>query len=206
MNWQQPKILALALRDQGLADCLAARLNLRTETWLVSERRINLAHVVVAKCQQAVEKLVKGYLLFHSGTFDPSEGHTPFTEALAASPKIRSEINDLCAALNRLDRRVVGELKWLEGLAPHPPEVASEERGKLIALQKIVENTEYAYWSTTANGLVIAAQGLLMNNQGVRAIKAVRTFLQALARSGPEAFTKDIGRFLDDHPFSIAPT
>lgn len=206
MNWQQPKILALALRDQGLADCLAARLNLRNETWLVSERRINLAHVVVAKCQQAVEKLTKGYLLFHSGTFDPSKRHTPFTEALAISPNAPSEIKKLSITLNRLDRRVVGELKWLEDLAPHPLEVESEERGKPIALQKIAENTEYAFWSTSANNLVIAAQGLLMNNQGIRAIKAVRTFLQALALSEPKAFTKDIRRFLDDHPFSIAPT
>ena len=144
MNWQEPKRLALALRDQGLCDCIAARANLRADSFQVLGRATNLAHLVVAKCQQSVEKIMKGYLLWHSGSFDPTKGHAPFTNALIVEPAPAREITALCTSLNRLNRQIVAELKWLESMAPHPPSLTDEEKGKPVPLHKIKANSEYA--------------------------------------------------------------
>ena len=204
MNWQEPRRLALALRDQGLCDCIAARSNLRADNYRVLGRATNLAHLVVAKCQQSVEKIMKGYLLWHSGNFDPTKGHTPFTNALAAEPGPAREITALCTALNRHNHRRVAELKWLESMAPHPPLLNEDEKGLLVALQKIEVNSEYAFWDHAANNLVIAAEGLHMRVHGQRAATALLAFLQVLSRSEPEPYTKEILEFLEDHPFSTA--
>jgi hypothetical protein len=200
VNWKDHRALALALRDQGLADCIAARRNLRFDTIRILQRQTNLAHLVVAKCQQSLEKLTKGYLLWHSGSFDPTKGHTPFSEALGTSP----EVDSLCTALNRINPRVVHDLKWLETLAPRPPELPPEYQGRLAPLELIKENTEYPYWSQEAAALVIAAQGLTLQNQAHRAITALRSFLWALSLSDPPVFTSEIRDFLQDHPFSTA--
>jgi len=203
VNWQQHKTLATALRDQGLADCLAARANLRADGAVlqVCGRRITQAHVVVAKCQQSIEKIVKGYLLWHSGAFDPTKGHTPFTRALGNEK--HPEIERLCYSLNRINARVVNDIKWLEDLAPRRPTLADDEKGSPVPLNRLSENSEYAFWSP-ATGVVIAAEGLTMRYHAIRAVKALRAFLTAMARSTPEAFTKDIGFFLEEHPFSTA--
>ena len=204
MNWRDPKVLAAALRDQALADCIAARFVLRPVTFPLFGNPTTLAHVVIAKSQQSVEKLLKGYLLWHSGSFDPTKGHTPFTATLALPDKQREVIEALCIRLNKLNSRVVGQIKWLESLAPRPPDVPEAERGNLQPLSGIQENAEYPYWSAAHKRLVIAAEGLLLQNQGVQAIKAVRTLLTALADSDPRAFTKPIAEFLEAYPFSTA--
>jgi hypothetical protein len=198
VNWEDHRLLALALRDQGLADCIAARRNLRFDTIRILQRQTNLAHLVVAKRQQSLEKLTKGYLLWHSGSFDPTKGHTPFSEALGTNP----EVDNLCTALNRINPRAVRDLKWLETLAPRLPELPLEYQGRLVPLELIQENTEYPYWS--AGSLVIAAEGLTLQNQALRAITALRSFLRALSLSDPPAFTSEIRDFLQDHPFSTA--
>jgi hypothetical protein len=82
--------LAVALRDQGLADYLAARFALRPTNLKLFGRPITFAHLVVAKSQQAVEKLTKGYLLWHSKSFDPTKGHAPFTHLLKDQPQEQS--------------------------------------------------------------------------------------------------------------------
>ncbi|MGA2619794.1 MAG: hypothetical protein ABSF26_19450 [Thermoguttaceae bacterium] len=200
MNWQNHRVLAIALRDQGLADCIAARRNLSFDTVRILQRQTNLAHLVVAKCQQALEKLTKGYLLWHAGSFDPTKGHCPFSEALGANP----EVDKLCAALNKINPGVVRDLKWLETLAPQLPDVPPGYRGRLVPLEFIRENSEYPYWSNATGTLVIATQGLTIQNQARRAITAVRSFLRALALSDPAAFTSEIRDFLREFPFSTA--
>lgn len=206
MNWQEYKTLALGLRNQGLADGVAARSALRPGVIRILGCDTTLAHLVVAKSQQSVEKLTKGYLLWHSKSFDPTKGHTPFSRALTLPESQRSYFDSLCFKINRLDRRVVAELKWLESLAPHSPELPPEESDNLQPLTIIAENTEYPFWSQSLQELVTTATGLSLENHGVRAIKAVRTFLQAIAKSDPPQFTRGVREFLDDLPFSTAIT
>lgn len=206
VNWLEHKTLAIGLRNQGLADCVAARFALRPGVIRILGCDTTLAHLVVAKSQQSVEKLTKGYLLWHSKSFDPTKGHTPFTRALTLPDSQRLYLEALCFKLNRLDRRVVAELKWLESLAPQPPELPPEERSDLQSLTIIAENTEYPFWSQSLQELVTTATGLSLENHGVRAIKAVRTFLQAIARSDPPQFTRGVREFLDELPFSTAIT
>jgi hypothetical protein len=206
MNWRDHKTLAVGLRDQALADCIAARFALRPATFSLHHSQTTLAHLVTAKCQQSVEKLTKGYLLWHSGSFDPTRGHTPFTRTLGLPEKQRAVIDKLCMQLNRLSRRAVAELKWLESLAPHSPEALEGEKGYLQPLEGIQENSEYPYWSTPHGRLVTAAEGLDLEKHGVRAIKAVRIFFEAMALSDPRVYTKAIEVFLVAYSFSTAIT
>lgn len=204
MLWENHKTLAGALRDQALADCIAARFALRPLTFSLSGIETTLAHLVVAKCQQSVEKLTKGYLLWHSRSFDPTKGHNPFTRTLLQEEKQRKVLAALCSCLNKIDKHVVAQVKWLEGLAPHPPEVSEEEKGNAQPLDCIPENSEYPFWSVPQGRLVTAAEGMLMSDHAVRAIKALRTYLEAMKLSDPKPFTRPIGEFLDTHRFSTS--
>ncbi len=203
MLWQKNKELAIALRNQGIADCLAARFALRPVDLKLFGEPVTFAHLVVSKSQQSVEKLTKGYLLWHSQSFDPTKGHTPFTELIADQPQSHQRaLTRLIQALNLVNSSIVRELKWLESLAPKPPLVAEAERGNLQPLEIIQENTEYPFWSAAKGTIVAPAQGITLRNQGIRSFKALRTYLTALSKSDPPDYCKVIGEFLENHPMS----
>jgi hypothetical protein len=198
VQWQDHQQLAIALRDQGLADCLTARYCLREDTFKLFETQITLAHVVVAKCQQSVEKVIKGFLLWLTASFDPTKGHTPFSRQLENDLQ-QKHFDKLVIVLNRLNSRIVSDIKWLETLAPHPPDIPVEQKGQPQSLKIILENSEYPYWSKANNRLWTSAEGISPRDQGARAFKTLRTFLTALSRSDPPDFTKPITEFLEHH-------
>jgi len=201
--WEKNKDLALALRNQGLADCLAARFALRPMDLKLFGQPVTFAHLVVSKSQQSVEKLTKGYLLWHSQSFDPTKGHAPFTELIEDLPqKHQRALTRLIQVLNLVNKSIIRELKWLESLAPKPPTVAEDQRGNLQSLEIIQENTEYPFWSPGRKSLVAPAQGITLLNQGVRAFKALRNYLTALSKSDPLEYCRQIGEFLGSHPMS----
>jgi hypothetical protein len=201
--WQQHRDLAVALRDQGLADYLAARFALRPTELKLFDRSITFAHLVVAKSQQAVEKLTKGYLLWHSQSFDPTKGHAPFTYLLEDQPQDqRRALERLIQALNHVNKKIVRQIKWLESLAPKPPDVPETERGNLQPLTIIPETTEYPFWSQGKNRLVSPAEGITLLGHGVPAFKAARTYLAALAHSDPREYCHPIREFVDQFRLS----
>lgn len=203
MLWEKNKELAIALRNQGLADCLTARFALRPVELNLSGQQVTFAHLVVSKSQQSVEKLTKGYLLWHSQSFDPTKGHAPFTELIEDQPLNHQRALDrLKQALNLVSKSIVREIKWLESLAPKPPPVAAEQRGNLQPLEILQENTEYPFWLLAKKALVAPANGITLLGHGVRAFKALRTYLTALSKSDPPEYCRQIGNFLDDHPMS----
>lgn len=203
MLWEDHKALAIALRDQGLADGLAARFALRPLDLNLLGQPVTFAHLVVSKSQQAVEKLTKGYLLWQSPSFDPTKGHAPFTE-LIEDPSNRNlrGLKRLVQALNYKNRSLIKQLKWLEDLAPRPPTVAEDRRGHLQALEILRENTEYPFWSASAGALVTPARGISLSNHAVPAFKALRSYLTVLAESDPPEYREGIGQFLEDHPMN----
>jgi hypothetical protein len=204
--WQNHKTLAAGLRDQGLIDCLVARYCLDHDgDFSTLDPPANLAHVVVAKAQQSVEKVTKGWLLWLSASFDPTKGHTPFTRQLESQLE-RKELQRLLRDLDRLNRRAVKEVKWLEGLAPHAPTVPAGQGGAPQPLTIIAQNTEYPFWSPASNRLVSSAEGFSPRVHGSRAIKAVRTFLEAMAQPDPPEYTEPIRQFLDRHRISTGIT
>ena len=203
MLWEKHKELAIALRNQGLADCLAARFSLRTIDLKLFGEPVTFAHFVVSKSQQSVEKLTKGYLLWQFRSFDPTKGHSPFTQLIEDQPQNHQRaLNRLIQSLNVVNKSIVRELKWLESLAPKPPIVDEDQRGNLQPLEIITENTEYPYWSAARNSLVAPAQGITLLNHGVRAFKALRTYLAVLSESDPPEYGNQIAEFLKDHPMS----
>lgn len=121
MIWQDPHIIADGLRDQACADLLVARFVLRSRAFNINGRQTTFAHLVVAKCQQACEKLLKGYLLFHDRHFDPASGHTPMTDMTELSERQRERLTWLFTILNRGNPRTVNDVKWVESHAPHRP-------------------------------------------------------------------------------------
>jgi hypothetical protein len=102
VQWQDHRTLAEGLRDQGLVDCLVAWNCLKNnDEFVLFDRRMNLAHVVAAKAQQAIEKVTKGWLLWLSSSFDPTKGHTPFTRELESQVE-RREFKRLLFSLTGL--------------------------------------------------------------------------------------------------------
>ena len=101
-----------------------------------------------------------------------------------------------------MNKSIVRELKWLESLAPKPPIVADDQRGNLQPLEIIQENTEYPFWSASKCTLVVPAQGVTLWNHGVRAFKALRTYLTALSKSDPPEYCIQIADFLENHRMS----
>jgi hypothetical protein len=205
--WQQHRDLAVALRDQGLADFLAARFALRPIELQLFARPITFAHLVVAKSQQAVEKVTKGYLLWHSQSFDPTKGHTPFTHLLEDQPQDQSRaLARLSQALNYVNKKIVRQIKWLESLAPRAPDVPEAERGNLQPLNIISESTEYPFWSQGRNRLVSPAEGITLLGHGAPAFKAARTYLVALGQSDPQDYCLPIRGFLNQFSLSTEVT
>ncbi len=203
MLWERNKELAIALRNQGLADCLTARFALRHVDMNLFGQPVTFAHLVVSKSQQSVEKLTKGYLLWHSQSFDPTKGHAPFTELIKDQPHNQTQtLKRLIQTLNIANYTIVRDLKWLEALAPKPPLVAPDQRGNLQPLEIIQENTEYPFWSVSQGSLVTPAHGITLLGHGARAFKTLRTYLTALSESDPPDYCKQIGDFLRDHPMS----
>jgi len=165
---------------------LAARFALRPTELKLFDRPITFAHLVVAKSQQAVEKLTKGYLLWHSQSFDPTKGHAPFTYVLEDQPQDqRKALERLIQALNHVNKKIVRQIKWLESLAPKPPDIPEADRGNLQPLNIISESTEYPFWSQSKNRLVSPAEGITLLGHGAPAFKAARTYLTALGQSDP---------------------
>lgn len=203
MRWEKNEALAIALRNQGLADCLAARFALRHVDLTLFGEPVTFAHLVVSKSQQSVEKLTKGYLLWHSQSFDPTKGHSPFTEAIEdQSPIHKRALARLTLGLRLGSKTLVRDLKWLESLAPKPAEIAEGRRGDLQPLEIIRENTEYPYWSEPMGSLVAPARGITLRNQGLRAFGTLRTYLKVLSQSDPDDYCGQIRDFLVDHPMS----
>jgi len=201
--WEKPKELAIALRNQGLADCLTARFALRPVDLKLFGQPVTFAHLVVLKSQQSVEKLTKGYLLWHSQSFDPTKGHAPFTDLIEDQPQNQHRaLKRFIQALNLMSNSMVRDLKWLESLAPKPPPVAPDQRGNLQPLEIIQENTEYPFWSAAKGLLVTPAHGITLLDHGVRAFKTVRTYLTALSKSDPPDYCTQVGEFLKVHPMS----
>lgn len=121
MIWQDHRLIADGLRDQACADLLAARFLLLSRTFTINGRPTTFAHVVMAKCQQACEKLLKGYFLFNDRTFDPTAGHRPMTETTELTEFQLRRRESFFIAVNRGNRRIVAELLWIESHAPHRP-------------------------------------------------------------------------------------
>lgn len=208
MLWQQHRELATSLRDQALADYLAARLAIRSQELIVVDRVTTFAHLAVAKSQQAVEKITKGYLLWHSQSFDPTKGHTPFTQLLEDQPQHeRKALERLVQALNHANKKIVRQVKWLETLAPRLPDVPESDRGNFQPLSLIAPNTEYPFWSVAENRLISPAEGLTMLGHAAPAFKAARTYLFALGQSDPQAYCMPIRRFLETYALTteVAP-
>jgi len=126
MIWLDHRIIAGGLRDQACADLLAARYLLRSRTFAINGQPTTFAHAVVAKCQQACEKLLKGLFLFNDRGFDPTAGHRPMTDSTELTAHQLRRREGFFVAVNRGNSKLVPDLRWLESHAP--PSTAARDR------------------------------------------------------------------------------
>ncbi|MCE9590089.1 MAG: hypothetical protein K8S99_06160 [Planctomycetes bacterium] len=121
MIWQDHRIIAGGLRDQACADLLAARFLLQSRKFTINNQSTTFTHVVMAKCQQACEKLLKGYFLHTDRSFDPTAGHRPMTDTTELTEYQLQKRESFFVTVNRGNSGIVTELKWIESHAPHRP-------------------------------------------------------------------------------------
>lgn len=200
-NFADYETLANGLRDQGLADLVAARLAFRLDEFTINGKTTLLAHAVVSKCQQASEKLWKGYFLVHDPSFDPTKGHMPLTDRLDQFARHRP-VRNLLSLLDRHHKGAVAELKRIEKLAPNPPEVPDAEKGKPVSLTRVQRNSEYPFWSDSKQQFLTPAEDFTQTGDGLRALRLLQRLCHALSRSEPAAYTRPIEDFLDAYPWS----
>lgn len=203
MNWREHQPLAYSLRDQALADLIAARVVLRPLPFVINGQRTLLAHAAVSKSQQASEKLLKGWLLWHSRSFDPTKAHAPLSLALAGKGAAFHRMQGLCQRLNLFDRKLVNEIKWLEGLAPGRPRSNATSSGGLQPLNILTRNTEYPYWHALLPGLVTPGAGLSLDD-ALRALRAVKRLCESLSGADPRPYGEPIREFLEAHPLTLS--
>jgi hypothetical protein len=203
LNWHDHRILASSLRDQGLADLVTAKVCLNASDYFAFGRQFSHSHVVVSMGQQSIEKVTKGYLLWHTRSFDPTKGHRPFT--LSLGRVLPTEIQSLLQRLNRQSRSLVNRLRQLEAMSPQLPMVADEHRGQLQPLNILERNSEYPFWQGPADSgrLVTPAEGM-SRSDAVEAIRTCKRYLDVLAQSDPRQFTNPIQEFLNENPIATS--
>ena len=189
-------MVAGKLRDQALADVLVAQRFLSEDSYMIGHDRITHAHASVAKCQQCCEKLLKGYYLWHNHGFDPTKGHKPLSDSLDGG-LIEAYVNDLLIRLNRVNRLLVDDIKWLESLAPGVTIPAGEDLGKPLSLRLIPINTEYPFWHQEC--LATPATVFTVREHGTRAMKIAINLCRALGDSEPYEYTKPIQQFREQN-------
>jgi HEPN domain-containing protein len=179
---------ARKLRDQGLVDLLIAQ-----EIFLVTEvlklpvaqnqPQINRYHLTIAKSQQSLEKVVKGYLLWHQESVSPFGGHAVITGIFDKQiGGNTSRLEKLRRAL-RTAKKIHGDIRWLESAAPRAP---SGRRGWAdLNAADLVENAEYPFSHPSA-GIVCPAEHFTYRDAR-RAIQTARQTLQIIASLSADA-------------------
>lgn len=133
MIWQDYRTIAGGLRDQACADLLAAAFLLRSQEFTINGQQTTFTHVVMAKCQQACEKLLKGYFLFVDRSFDPTAGHRPMSDTTEMTEHQIRRRDKFFITVNRGNSKIVSELKWIESHAPRRPQALIGENPAPLA-------------------------------------------------------------------------
>ncbi len=139
--------------------------------------KINRFHLVIAKSQQSVEKIMKGYLLWHEESFNPFGTHSIITGLIDKEIGGRtSRLRKVRETLQRSPGHLFEELKWLEASAPKAPKFTN-----LAALSSkdILHNSEYPFFCERA-GIVCPAE-YFTQNDALRALNSARKFLTLIA-------------------------
>ncbi len=191
MDAQDRLSFACKLRDQGLVDLLIAQ-----EVLLIKKvfklpgaqylPPINRYHLTIAKSQQSLEKVVKGYLLWHRESVSPFGGHAVITGIF--DKQIGGNTSRLKKLRETLRRtKIHGDIRWLESMAPKAP--SGQRGGADLNAADLVENAEYPFSHPSA-GIVCPAEHFT-DRDALRAILTARQTLQIVASLSPNVAARE---------------
>jgi len=190
--------LALLTRDQGLADLLAARAYLGSETlsFLTTRGKSDCAHVAVCKCQQSSEKVLKGYFLFHQQNLNPFSGHNPLQRVLAKSGRDTPFLQKFRLVIRQHPGGFLKGVQWLEGMVPSPPATTNINK---LSLPDLPMNTEYAFWDKKSCALTLPAV-YFRPRAALQAVLVATSLCKIISASGDAIYEKGLKDFLERFP------
>src|SRR5436309_1933150 len=118
MNAEEQKVLAEKLRDQSNADLLIARANIRKKLFRIGAMRVNRNDLVISKCQQAAEKLLKSYFVWHGDQVKPFHAHSPMQDVLDGAGGETPRMRKFRETLQKHPQGLLSQIIRLENLAP----------------------------------------------------------------------------------------
>jgi hypothetical protein len=198
MDAKEQKLLAEKLREQSLADLLIARANLGQTGFRLGDVRINRNHVVISKCQQSAEKLLKSYFLWHGDSVNPFHAHRPMQNVLAGTGGETPRLQKFRATVRQEPNGLLQQIMWLENLAPAgaPAGVANLSA---INASDLGENTEYPFFCTKRAEIVFPAE-YFEERQSIGAVRAAYLLCKVIANSDDTIFGNVIVRFVLEYP------
>jgi hypothetical protein len=203
MNVDEQKLLAEKMRDQSLVDLLIAQVNRGQKGFRLGAVQANRNHLVISKCQQSAEKLLKAYFVWHGDSLNPFRGHTPMQDVLGGKGGLTPRLQKFRRTVRQSPHGLLTQITWLENLAPSgaPNGVAS-----LAALNAtdLTENTEYPFYSKNRAQIVSPAEHF-GDQQGIGAMRAAYFLCDFIAESDETAFGVAVEQFVRDHPRNSTP-
>ena len=202
MDLNERILLAEKLRDQSLADLLIARANLGQKGFRLGGVAINRNHLVISKCQQSAEKLLKSYFVRHGESVNPFRGHTPLQDVLSGTGGQTPRLNKFRDTVRQEPSGLLKQLTWLEDLAPTgAPNVSADLA--MLNFSDLAENTEYPFFCKSRGEIVFPAEHFEYW-QSAGAVRAAYFLCKFIARSDDSTFGTAVERFVDDHPLDRA--
>lgn len=198
MDVNEQKLLAEKLRDQSLADLLVARANLGQKGFRLGEFRVNRNHVVISKCQQSSEKLLKSYFVWHGDSVNPFRAHTPMQDVLSGTGGQTTRLQKFRETVRQEPNGLLAQVTWLENLAPAGAPNGVADLSVINAID-LAENTEYPFFSNNLTAIVCPAEHF-EERQGLGAVRAAYLLCKVIAKSDDTAFGNMVERFVDEYP------
>jgi hypothetical protein len=199
MNAHERTELAMHTLYQGLADLLGARAYLDGQVSLTFSTplgRLELAHMAVSKSHQSVEKVLKGYLVFHGQSINPFRGHDPLTRVMNGEGGNASFLLKFRTTMRQSSGGIIHRLLSMEQMAPNPPPVQDLDQ---IELTDLPINTEYPFWDNAAGYLTSPAIHF-KRADAFNAIRVTISLCEILAGEDDDDYTQGLRRFLETFP------
>lgn len=197
MSWKIPNRheFAFALITQACADLEIAY----ASVWSDFEGMYRPFHAALTKCQQAIEKSLKGIVVLYDGTnfFDPFGRHNILHEMISTQKKLPRDLRNFVATITPLRRKkLLDDLLAISRLAPDREAVEVDE--ETLVVKKIHPNTEYPFGDPNdAASIVSPASAFADRGVSTGAVKSVVFFFDHLGRNEPRTLTKMLGEFAE---------
>ena len=181
----------MAASNQALADYLCALALRESDSFPRWNGISDNAHAVLSKLQQAVEKMLKAFLLYENpNSYDPFKGHLVITPWRSDRGSIGRRLHSLLDSIGQRDRKNLDKLMELESLAPKGIRDAPRDQEYCEAIDI---NTEYPFHNL--GQLPLYPANYFSIDQTPEFLKAVKWLFKSMSDHPPYEFTSAIKDF-----------